>query len=278
MIRGLVAGVALAATVWAGDRLERVESAEPPTELLYLPSGRMLRAASLGHPTLVADAVYLWAIQYYSNYEREDRFRYVRHVFENVITELDPNYVDAYWLGALILVLEARDLDAGLALLDKGAAANPDEWILPYLAGWECYHAGRKDRAQEYFRQAMARDGAPAVLPRLIAGIEARKGNVREAMRLWETVLHDPGSDANARAIAERRLRDLQVEADRALLARAIQAFRDDNGTWPRNLDRLVAGGYVSSVPVDPSGEPYAYDPATGAVGSSAGRLLGAGS
>src|SRR3972149_5776995 len=67
-------------------------------DLLYLPNGKYLRAVSLGHPGLMADLFYLWAIQYYSDYERGDRYRYVEHVFGSVIGELDPHYVDPYWL------------------------------------------------------------------------------------------------------------------------------------------------------------------------------------
>ena len=33
--------------------------------------------------------------------------------------------------------VEARDTDMALGLLDKGIAANPRDWLLPYLAGWE---------------------------------------------------------------------------------------------------------------------------------------------
>ena len=81
----LVAG---AVTVVSGRSLERL-SAERPTEasLLYLPNGQHLKLASLGQAPVLADLIYLWAIQYYSVYEREDRFRYVEHVFGNVIAE-----------------------------------------------------------------------------------------------------------------------------------------------------------------------------------------------
>ena len=61
-----------------------------------------------------------------AHYEPEGRYRYVEHVFDRVITELDPRYIDAYWLGSLILILEGEDLDAGLRLLSKGAEHNPD--------------------------------------------------------------------------------------------------------------------------------------------------------
>ena len=83
---GLLVVVALAATGWSSARLERIDHGSKDRELLYLPNGKLLHVMSLGHPTLLADVVYLWAIQHYSNYERGDRFRYLEHVFDRVIT------------------------------------------------------------------------------------------------------------------------------------------------------------------------------------------------
>ena len=134
-IAALVLGVA-AASVGAVS-LHQVENTGDDNDLLYLPNGRYLKIASLGHSALVADLVYLWSIQHYSDYEREDRFRYVEHVFGNVIAELDPGFTDAYSLGAMILSVEARDLPGALRLLELGMERNPGDWILPYIAGWE---------------------------------------------------------------------------------------------------------------------------------------------
>lgn len=271
----LLALVALGTTGVSGSRLARVAAPTPEHELLYLPNGRLLKLLSLGQAPLLADVVYLWAIQHYSDYERTDRYAWVEHVFDGVITELDPCYVDAYWLGGLILILEAGDLEAGLRLLDKGARNNPREWILPYLAGWECYRAGQKDRAQSYFARATAVPGAPAILPRVIAGIEAQKGNLRQAIALWEEILADPGSAEATRAIAARRIRELRGKADVADLEAAIERFRNDNGRSPRRLEELLARSYIDALPVDPAGRPYGYDPRTGTVSSSAARVLG---
>ena len=153
-----------AATALASARgLHRmVDETEDPGELLYLPNGKFLKMASLGQAPLVADLIYIWAIQFYSEYEREDRFRYVNHVFATVIPELDPHYIDAYWLGALILIVENGDLEGGLALLDQGFVANPDKWILPYLAAWECWLAGEPERSAGYFELAAEVPEAPA--------------------------------------------------------------------------------------------------------------------
>ena len=279
MTRPLAAAVLLLASVagagFARARLAVLEAPAGTKELLYLPNGKYLKAASLGQASVVADLVYFWAIQYYSDYDRGDRYTYVEHVFGKVIPQLDPRFTDPYWLGALILTTEAQDLDGGLRLLDLGAEKNPREWIFPFLAGWECDHAKDYDRAAAYFDRAAKIPGAPAELVRLVAGMRARGGNLREAMAKWQEVLDDPRGDDAAREIARRQLRTLHVRADVKDLEEAIAAFRAQNGAPPRRLEDLVRAGVLSSLPVDPDGKPYRYDATSGTVTSDASRVLG---
>jgi len=273
----LLAAALLTAAGYEGRRLDAVESAvASETELLYLPNGRHLRVLSLGHASLVADALYLWAIQHYSEYGREDRGKYVEHVFGDVIAELDPRYVDPYWLGSLILIVENRDLEAGLRLLDRGFAANPDSWIFPYLAGWECARAHDYARAVVYFERAAQVPAAPQNVRRIVAGMYARSGDVDDAIAGWKAVLTDPSSDDSSRAIAERQLKALVVRRDVAALTGAIVRFRDANARNPEALEELRRAGLLAAIPVDPDGRHYAYDPRTGTVGSAAERVLGA--
>lgn len=272
----LLVVVCAATAGFAGAALERLsESRSSADSLLYLPNGKHLRMMSLGQAPLLADLIYIWAIQYYSNYERADRYRYVEHVFGNVIAELDPHYVDAYWLGALILTVEANDLDAGLRLLDKGMDKNPDQWILPYLAAWESYRVGDYTRAAHYFARAAEVPDAPPAVMRMRAGMFSKAGDLSTALQLWREVLDDPRADPATAAIAERQVRDLTVRTHLRDLQAAVDRFRNDNGRLPANLDQLLRAGYIRTLPRDPDDRDYAYDPLTGQVGSTAGRVLG---
>lgn len=270
---GLVLLLAAAAGV-SRSALEAMGSDELD-EMLYLPSGKHLRVMSLGHASLLADAVFLWAIQYYGDYERDDRQRYIEHVFSNVITELDPHYIDAYWLGALILAVESNQLEAALRLLEKGAERNPDNWILPYLAAWECVHAGLDDRAREYFDRASRIPGGPGVVRRMAAGMQLKAGNLTAAIETWTELRDDPTADGLSVKIAERKLRELVVRRDLQMLDEAVRRFRIDNGRHPSRLEELLSRSYIGRLPRDPDGAAYLYDPRRGAVSSSAGRVLG---
>ncbi len=203
--------VASGLVVWAsGSRLERLDAGRGAAHhLLYLPNGKYLRLASLGNASLAADLIYIWSIQYYANFQVEDRYKYVDHVYSGIITELDPKYFDPYWLGALILSVETGDLDHALALLDKGFANNPDKWIFPYLAGWEYAYAKKFDRAVEYFKKAAAVPSAPPDLVRLIAGMYQKEGDKRTALAEWSRI-RQATQDPGVRKVAENRIRALR--------------------------------------------------------------------
>lgn len=276
-VRGIV-GLVLATLVVSLTQapLERMGRAmEQEKQLLYLPNGKHLRLMSLGHRTVLADWLYIWAIQYYSDYERADRYRYVEHLFGNVIAELDPNYVDAYWMGALILSVEAKDVDAAVRVLETGMERNPDQWVLPYLAAWECFHAKRYPEAERYFRRAAAIPGAPDRVVRMRAGAAARAGEFDQALQLWSEILNDPESDEAERTIAERQVRSLRVKSDLARIGRAIEVHRQRFGHHPARLVDLVRRGILRELPLDPDGEAYGYDPTQGEASSTAGRMLG---
>ncbi len=66
-LAAMLVPAALLGTAVSARALERLAPAENRAEqLLYLPNGKHLRLVSLGHAPLLADLIYLWAIQYYS--------------------------------------------------------------------------------------------------------------------------------------------------------------------------------------------------------------------
>ena len=275
---GAICALGAAATVLvSGARLETVQERPEGAELLYLPSGKYLAAASFGYRHLLADFIYLWAIQYYGHYEIENRYRYLQKIFRDVITELDPNYIDPYWIGALVMSVEARDTDMALGLLDKGIAANPRDWLLPYLAGWECYQARRYDRAAAYFEKAIAAPGAPAVIRRSYAAMFQKQGDLPTALRAWRSIAKDPSMDPAGREIARRHVHDLQIEVDLDALGGLLRRYISEHGAPPPSLETLVGIGWLEKLPVDPEGNPYRYDRRSGRVRAQTSFVLGRG-
>lgn len=256
-------------------RLERITPDRVPAELLYLPEGPYLRALALGHEETLADLLYIWAIQYYSNFDDAKlRFQYLEKVFGGAITELDPRFEEVYVVGALIMSAEAREPDMALRLYDKGLELNPNAWELAYWAGWECYLAKRYACAKDYWSRARDMPDAPAQLLRLAAASLARAGDLESALAQYRALYENP-PDERTRVVAERWVRRLEAEAAMAALDRAIGAYRERHGRCPGSLDVLAREGLLSTLPHSREGEPYRYDPETCRVLPPQGHSMG---
>src|SRR2546428_4356914 len=187
MTLGALACLLLAVTVQGRIEGERRSGSVHP--LLYLPSGKHLTVMALVFDGLVADVLYLWSIQYYGNYDIRDRYDYLERIYDQVITELDPHYLDPYLIGALIMTTEARQPEMALRLLDKGVERNPDQWIIPFEAGFLCYddvHGYR--RAAGYFEKALRIPGVHPLARRLYAEMYNRAGDKRTSLPEWSEV------------------------------------------------------------------------------------------
>ena len=114
------------------DRMPRRKI--PGSGIIYIPSGKYLKMATFGFSAVLADIIYIWAIQYYGNPAIEDRYEHLTHIF-SIISELDPPYVDPYIVGALIAIEDTGDVGLALKILDAGLDKNPGQWIFPFEAG-----------------------------------------------------------------------------------------------------------------------------------------------
>jgi hypothetical protein len=235
------------------------------TQMLYLPSGKYLKPASFGYYALLSDIVYLWSIQYYGDPIFSPKMEYLKHTYD-IITELDPNYIDAYQTGALFMFYEGRNPDSGLALLDKGLKKNPNEWILAADAGFYCYmNLKDKRRALEYFEKVAKTPGAPAQAKRFLAAMHYQLGDKLLAYQLWKEI-YDTAKKAHIKQIAYQHMHDLKMMVDVENLKKAIHEYQNQNGKLPLSLQQLLASHLINEIPTDPDGRPYVYDPRTGAV------------
>ena len=130
------------------------------------PLGEIPEDRHLRLPAVLADIIYLWAIQYYGNPAIDDRFDHLDHIFA-IISELDP---------ALRGPLRGRRPDRrrgrpgrpGRCHPRPGAAKNPGQWIFPFEAGHYA-QLSLKDYAlaKEYYEKTMEIPGAPEIAERL---------------------------------------------------------------------------------------------------------------
>ena len=259
----MAAAAAFAALKVRTDKVAREKL--PGSSIIYIPSGKFLKYATFGYRTLAADAIYLWAIQYYSTPTIDDRFDHLDHIFA-IINELDPRYQDPYEVGALIAVQEARNPAAAFSILDRGAANNPDQWVYPFNAGHVAM-VTLKDfpLAEKYFEQCMKIPGAPEFVERLRANAIFKKGDLRTSWETWLDI-YKKAPDERTKKIASNHLYNVKAAIDAAALEDAAAKYRERFGHLPADLETLLRTGFLREVPKDMDGKDYLYDRATGKV------------
>jgi tetratricopeptide (TPR) repeat protein len=260
LLAGATAVVGLKA---ATDKVVRTKL--PGSSIIYIPSGKLLKYATFGYRGLAADAIYLWAIQYYATPTIDDRFDHLDHIFA-IINELDPRFQDPYEVGAMIAVQEARDVRAAFAILDRGAANNPDQWVYPFEAGHIAL-MNLKDYplAEKYFEQCMKIPGAPEFVERLRANAIFKKGDLKTSWETWLDI-YKRAPDERTKKIASNHLYNVKAAMDQAALEDAAAKYRERFGHLPADLGALARTGLLREIPRDLDGKDYLYDPATGKV------------
>lgn len=233
------------------------------TQLLYLPQGKYLKRASFGYQSVLADFIYLWSIQYYGDPQFSPKTKYLRHTY-NIVTDLDPYFLDAYQTGALFMFYEGRNPSAGLELLKKGMIQNPTAWILPTDAGFYCMlNLKDNSRASTFFEAAANIPSAPTLVKRMLAGTRFRMGDKKHAYDIWQEV-YERAENGSIKQTAFQHMHDLKTLIDLEELNRAIDAYHSTNGDYPLNLQKLVSSGLIPRLLLDPEGNPYLYDPKKG--------------
>jgi hypothetical protein len=183
-------------------------------ELLYYPSGLMVRQAALGYETAAADVAWLRGIQYYGEHRLTDqKFDMIGHVM-GIVADLDPAFIQPYVFGGFVLAQEMKQPERGLLLLERGRLANPDSWLLLFEAGF-LHYVCRHDyaAATRYFTWASRMPNHPEYVERFAAFASQKAGNRGMAILLWKRVLTT--GNKYMQEVAQRELDRLGEEVQR---------------------------------------------------------------
>lgn len=158
-------------------------------QILYLPSGRHLKALTLGFSNLAADALWIKAIGYFGGHALTDRdYPWLHHILDQVTT-LDPSFAYPYLFGGIVLAVERESGEESGALLAKGMTRYPGDWRYPFYIGYNSFYLqGDPERAALFMRHAAGLPGSPEYLPHLAASLTAESGGLDTAVRFLETM------------------------------------------------------------------------------------------
>jgi hypothetical protein len=227
-------------------------------ELMYFPSGFAVRSLSLGFYAPLADMVWLRFIQYYGEHRMTDaRFDLMYHILD-ILTTLDPYFVHAYTLGALMLTHDANRPDQAMKLLKKGMRADYNEWRTPFIYGFINYVFLRDYKtALAYLRISSQKPNATD-MPKRWAGYIALKriGDLKVALALWLD-LYNNAKNFEEKSIAEMYINKIKMELDIEFLNKKIEEFKAKIGRQPISLKELVVYNIIDSIPTEPHGGKY---------------------
>ncbi len=269
---------AAAAVLRARDRTYYMP--ESTERLLYLRSGSTADRVFLSFDAMAADIYWIRSIQNYGRdrtSDRRDRFQLLYPLLD-LTTTLDPYFNIAYRFGAILLAVEEPQgpgrPDLAIKLLQKGLEKNP-RWQYPYDIGFVHYwYTNDYQEAARWFDRVASMPHAPEWIRPLAAITMASGGDRQSARRMLGELLSS--TEQYIRQTAQRDL--LKLDALDAIdrLTAIVEAFNQKAGRYPTDLDELVRARVLPSVPVDPSGEPFAYDPITHAISLSPTSKIGA--
>ncbi len=212
----LLAGLTLCLAHLLATRWERVsDEARPGVELALFPNGPWVKPATMGRARVAADLAWLEAIQYYGKHRKTDRMYPFAETLFSTLVALDPQFENAYVLGALILSEDVGRFDVARGLLEAGVAANPESWRLTFELGFLCYVRGtNKEEAAGLLRRAARMPGAPSSVTRLAAFAAGQAGDREMAIALW-TEVYRMNENSEVRRIAGEYLATLGVDVAR---------------------------------------------------------------
>jgi hypothetical protein len=272
------AALAVAAALGAGWVVGRLDAVRPRWSgaegARYLGIARQARPAMLGYDALAADVVWLQAIQFMADRYRAGGSFDGLYDFLDAVTELDPRYAHVYELGATALVAVDRRPDEAVRLLEKGYAALPHDWHVPYLLAYtHLFYYQDFAAAARYLEDAAARVGRPTYMTALAARLHAQAGSPDAALGFLDR-MRQQARDPVVRAGIEERMGEVVVDRDLKRIAAAVARYRERRGRPPETVAELVRGGFLEAAPVEPFGGAYVVDPATGEVRSTSGKGL----
>jgi len=275
LVSGFSASVAMARVLEAGrPGLRAAVEDEAP----YL-APEAARRLTVGFGGLVADWYWLKALQYVGRKIEEqartgphaasppielDRIKAVNpqvlvRLFD-LITTLDPRFTAVYEFAAV--VLPAVDVQAAVALLEKGIQANPDQWYLHQQLAYIYWQRGDYLAAADAFRRG-ARMTTAAWMEHMAERMD-RQGDDPQVARAMYARMYEQAQDEQVRQWALKRLMELRSLQERAAIRGVLSGFVTATGrcpqAWTDVTPGLRAAGFTvapQGPPLDPSGAPY---------------------
>ena len=247
-------------------RRERFQHVE---RFMFLPKGEYLKTAALGYDQLVADIVWLQAIQVIGDKRiSEEGYKWIYHAVD-VVTTLNPKFDYAYQVGGVVLSALGNKIDMSNALLEKGLKENPNVWQIPFYLGFNhFFYMDDYKKAADYMTIASRLPGRPFYIPQLAATLHVEQGNPEVALEFLERAYKET-EDERIKKEIENKTREVMVARDIIFLEGGVKRYIEIYKKNPESLEDLVTGKIIDMIPKEPFGGFYYTDKETNEIKSS---------
>lgn len=230
----------------------------------YVLPSPILKIMALEFDGLASDYTFLKANVFFgSTFERKEKprlreweWRWMYNIL-NASTDLDPYFLDPYYVAQAQLTWEGNMVRETNTLLAKGSRYRDWDWMLPFYLGFNSFYFLHEDaKASEYLMEASKRPDASPLLASLAARL-AYKGKKTENAVIFLQEILSRTDDERTKKMYEMRLNALEAIL---FLERAAAVYQDSFKKQPERLDELIAKGVVTAIPKDPYGGKFYID------------------
>ncbi len=167
----------------------------------------IVRILCLGYEQLAADIYWLRFVQYIGDSEARQGDKYGSAFdYLDLVTSLDPSFVQAYWFSTFVLGGDLGRPDLAQTLIERGIRANQNNWYLPFIAGINQYLFARNEtEAAKYYRMAAKFPNAPKWLGRQAQILQANIPSLVKEVHTWDTIYRNT-DDHLVKSQAKERL------------------------------------------------------------------------
>lgn len=226
-----------------------------------------LKKISLGFNELLADIYWFRALQYFGTDEinTKDKDTELMYGYLDVITDLDPKFVNAYRFGGTFLAEPIPqglgDFENGVKILEKGRENNPENFRIPLDEAFLYYlHTDDYKKAAELFEESSNKPGLSEFRKSSIKGMAAtagfRSGNRELSKQIWQEI-YDNANIEGRKNFALKNLNELYTQDFEDKLTKIALQYEIDKGSFPDNLLELKNNGYLKKIPKDHEGEQF---------------------
>lgn len=276
LVLAIVVGLTAAALVtrWNDEHRQDL-NAQFTEDQLYL-NGPAMKRLTLAFNGVAADWYWIKSLQYVGrkivNYEDTHAGKFDLASLSSLdlrllpsllrmTTTLDPQFLEPYYYGAL--VLPDLNPDEAISLLNHGIAANPDKWRLYQHLGYVYWQRGDYQKASEVYAAGSMIPDAPSWLLAMSARMKA-EGGANQAAREMYTHLIEASDDPTVGEMVAKQLMRLDSMEERDKIRQILTDYATRTGrcatTWRDVSPALRADGLrvdAAGLPLDPKSVPY---------------------